>query len=87
VITALDNQFRIITTSLLGYGGTAGRRTANDFSIERNAEIANGTASDVFRRDASVFVSSPVCMMHARCGRTFSHLYPIWGSPVVNKGG
>ena len=39
VITALDNQFRIITTSLLGYGGTAERRTANDFSIEREAEI------------------------------------------------
>ena len=39
VITALNGQFRIITTSLLGYGGTAERRTAADFSIELEAEI------------------------------------------------
>jgi pimeloyl-ACP methyl ester carboxylesterase len=39
VITALNGQFRIVTTSLLGYGGTAERRTAADFSIEREAEI------------------------------------------------
>lgn len=39
VITALNGQFRIVTTSLLGYGGTTERRTAADFSIEREAEI------------------------------------------------
>ena len=39
VITALNGQFRIVTTSLLGYGGTAERRTAADLSIEREAEI------------------------------------------------
>jgi pimeloyl-ACP methyl ester carboxylesterase len=39
VIAALDGQFHIVTTSLLGYGGTAERRTAADFSIDREAEI------------------------------------------------
>jgi pimeloyl-ACP methyl ester carboxylesterase len=39
VITALNGQFRTVTTSLLGYGGTAERRTAADFSIDREAEI------------------------------------------------
>jgi pimeloyl-ACP methyl ester carboxylesterase len=39
VIAALDGRFRIVTTSLLGYGGTTERRTASDFSIEREAEI------------------------------------------------
>jgi pimeloyl-ACP methyl ester carboxylesterase len=39
VTTALNGQFRIVTTSLLGYGGTTERRTAADFSIEREAEI------------------------------------------------
>ena len=39
VITALSGQFRIVTMSLLGYGGTAERRTAADFSIELEAEI------------------------------------------------
>ena len=38
-ITALNRQFRIVTTSLLGYGGTTECRTAADFSIEREAEI------------------------------------------------
>jgi pimeloyl-ACP methyl ester carboxylesterase len=39
VIAALNGRFRVVTTSLLGYGGTAERRTAADFSIEREAEI------------------------------------------------
>jgi pimeloyl-ACP methyl ester carboxylesterase len=39
VTATLNGQFRIVTTSLLGYGGTAERRTAADFSIEREAEI------------------------------------------------
>jgi pimeloyl-ACP methyl ester carboxylesterase len=33
VIAAWDNRFRCVTTSLLGYGGTAERRTAIDSSI------------------------------------------------------
>jgi pimeloyl-ACP methyl ester carboxylesterase len=39
VIAALDGRFRVVTTSLLGYGGTQERRTATDASIERQAEI------------------------------------------------
>lgn len=33
VIAAWDGRFRCVTTSLLGYGGTAERRTARDLSI------------------------------------------------------
>lgn len=33
VVAAWNNQFRCVTTSLLGYGGTAERRTAGDPSI------------------------------------------------------
>jgi pimeloyl-ACP methyl ester carboxylesterase len=39
VIAALGGQYRIVTTSLLGYGGTAERRTQSDVSIDREAEI------------------------------------------------
>jgi len=39
VIAAWDNQFRCVTTSLLGYGGTAERRTARDPSISHEAEV------------------------------------------------
>lgn len=38
VIGALGDRFRCITTSLLGYGGTAERRTARDVSIAYEAE-------------------------------------------------
>jgi pimeloyl-ACP methyl ester carboxylesterase len=38
VIAALDGRFRCVTTSLLGYGGTAERRTARDVSIDHEAE-------------------------------------------------
>ena len=38
VIAAWDSQFRCITTSLLGYGGTGERRTGGDASISHNAE-------------------------------------------------
>jgi hypothetical protein len=31
-------------------------------------DVVNGTASGVFRRDASVFVSSRVCVLRARRG-------------------
>lgn len=39
VIAALNGRFRCVTTSLLGYGGTAERRTAQDTSIVHEAEI------------------------------------------------
>jgi pimeloyl-ACP methyl ester carboxylesterase len=38
VIAGWNNQFRTVTTSLLGYGGTAERRTPTDISIFREAE-------------------------------------------------
>ena len=38
VIAAWGNQFRSVTTSLLGYGGTGERRIAGDPLISRNAE-------------------------------------------------
>jgi len=39
VISAWDNRFRCVTTSLLGYGGTAERRTTHDPSITHEAEM------------------------------------------------
>lgn len=39
VIAALAGRFRIVTTSLLGYGDTAERRRGTDVSIDREAEI------------------------------------------------
>src|SRR4051794_33739331 len=39
VIATWNGQFRCVTTSLLGYGGTAERRTANDPDIVYEAEI------------------------------------------------
>jgi hypothetical protein len=36
--------------------------------------VVSGTASGVFSRDASVFVSSRVCIMHTRWGQIFSSL-------------
>ena len=42
VIGALGGPYRIVTTSLLGYGGTAERRTQSDVSMDREAEIVQG---------------------------------------------
>ncbi len=39
IIAALGGRFRCVTTSLLGYGGTAERRTASDPSISHEADI------------------------------------------------
>ena len=39
VIAELGNGLRSVTTSLLGYGGTAERRTLRDADISREAEI------------------------------------------------
>ena len=38
IIAAWDNQFRCVTTSLLGYGGTAERRTTGDASISHETD-------------------------------------------------
>src|SRR5262245_50373376 len=48
VMAALRGRFRCVTTSLLGYGGTAERRTARDSSISLEAEIVEA----VIRRAA-----------------------------------
>jgi pimeloyl-ACP methyl ester carboxylesterase len=39
VIAPLADRFRIVTTSLLGYGDTEERRTADDLSIDREVEV------------------------------------------------
>src|SRR5215469_3183629 len=39
VISQWENGFHCVTTSLLGYGGTAERRTAENTDISREAEI------------------------------------------------
>jgi len=39
VMAAWGNRFRCVTTSLLGYGGTAERRTAGDADISHEAEV------------------------------------------------
>lgn len=39
VIAGFDGAFRCVTTSLLGYGGTAERRTSANTSIELEAEV------------------------------------------------
>jgi pimeloyl-ACP methyl ester carboxylesterase len=39
VIAAWNGRFRTVTTSLLGYGGTAERRTAHDASMRHETEI------------------------------------------------
>ena len=49
VIAAWDGRFRCVTTSLLGYGGTAERRTARDPSISHEA----GALESVIRRAGS----------------------------------
>jgi pimeloyl-ACP methyl ester carboxylesterase len=39
VVAAWNDQFRCVTTSLLGYGATAERRTAHDTSIWHEADV------------------------------------------------
>jgi pimeloyl-ACP methyl ester carboxylesterase len=39
VMAAWDDRFRCVTTSLLGYGGTAERRTARDTSIAHEVDV------------------------------------------------
>jgi pimeloyl-ACP methyl ester carboxylesterase len=49
ILSELGNGWRAVTTSLLGYGGTAERRTLRDADISREAEILEA----VVRRAAS----------------------------------
>ena len=44
VIAAWNGQFRYVTTSLLGYGGTAERRSTRDPSITHEAEVVEVVA-------------------------------------------
>jgi pimeloyl-ACP methyl ester carboxylesterase len=44
VIGGRKGRFRVVTTSLLGYGGTKERRTTTDASIERQVEILEAVA-------------------------------------------
>ncbi|MGE5202888.1 MAG: alpha/beta fold hydrolase [Acidobacteriota bacterium] len=39
IIAQWENRFRCVTTSLLGYGGTAERRSAGDADISQEAEV------------------------------------------------
>src|SRR5438270_13969263 len=39
VVAQWNDSFRCVTTSLLGYGGTAERRTSDDADISHEAEI------------------------------------------------
>jgi pimeloyl-ACP methyl ester carboxylesterase len=39
LISSLDSRYRCVTTSLLGYGGTAERRTADNADISLEADI------------------------------------------------
>jgi pimeloyl-ACP methyl ester carboxylesterase len=49
ILSELGNGWRSVTTSLLGYGGTAERRTLRDADISREAEVLEA----VVRRAAS----------------------------------
>ena len=49
-----QGQFRCVTTSLLGYGGTAERRAADDTDIAHEREILES----VIRRAAAPCISS-----------------------------
>jgi pimeloyl-ACP methyl ester carboxylesterase len=41
----LDNCFRCVTTSLIGYGGTAERRTLHDTSIWHEADALESSSA------------------------------------------
>jgi pimeloyl-ACP methyl ester carboxylesterase len=45
MIAAWSGAFRIVTTSLLGYGGTAERRTAGDASIDHEADVVGAVVA------------------------------------------
>jgi pimeloyl-ACP methyl ester carboxylesterase len=49
VVAQLENEFRCVTTSLLGYGGTAERRTLRDADISHEAEMLESVVRRVGR--------------------------------------
>src|SRR5207253_11280988 len=46
VIAAWKGDFRTVTTSLSGYGGTAARRTAQDASIKHEADVLEARSEE-----------------------------------------
>jgi pimeloyl-ACP methyl ester carboxylesterase len=64
VIEGLRGRFRIITTSLLGDGGTKERRTATHASIESEAELSRRSLSALAPRcTSSVTHSAAKCVL------------------------
>ena len=49
IVAQLENEFRCVTTSLLGYGGTAERRTLRDADISHEAEMLESVVRRVGR--------------------------------------
>jgi pimeloyl-ACP methyl ester carboxylesterase len=68
VIAALNGKCRCVTTSLLGYGGTMERRTADDASIRHETDVVEA----VIRR-AGASASSPVHLV----GHSFGGLVSL----------
>jgi pimeloyl-ACP methyl ester carboxylesterase len=68
VIAALDGKYRCVTTSLLGYGGTAERRTAGDASIRHETDVVEAVI-----RHAEALASSPVHLV----GHSFGGLVSL----------
>ena len=56
VMVGFNNQFRCITTSLLGYGGTAERRSATEPHIHKEAETVEAV---IPRADSPVHLVGP----------------------------
>ena len=50
VIAGWEGAFRTVTTSLLGYGGTAERRTAQDASIDHETEVVGAVVAQAGNR-------------------------------------
>jgi pimeloyl-ACP methyl ester carboxylesterase len=59
LMAAWDNSLRCVTTSLLGYGGTAERRTAHDTSIGYEAEALEWVLVVSKRSARSVHLGTP----------------------------
>jgi pimeloyl-ACP methyl ester carboxylesterase len=68
VVAALNGRFRCVTTSLLGYGGTAERRTASDRSLQHEVDVV-----EVVIRRASGAAGGPVHLV----GHSFGGLVSL----------
>jgi pimeloyl-ACP methyl ester carboxylesterase len=58
VLNALNGEFRCVTTSLLGYGGTAERRTATDMSIAHELDAVELVIRKTGARSTSSVIRS-----------------------------